>query len=400
MIGPMENNNSIPYGTISWDNEDSFPSQRASQRTSPARNHFATESNFNGVRYSLRGPQFPPPSLQRLDGVGLSRQMGLSYSRHERQQTPRSNFHPMGTSSSISSSPTDVQHERFFSLRPVLNAPSTHVQIQSTQLPLTNNILANENPTFSSRFFNSLPGSVSVSEPSAGSPSRFLSSNDIAIHNTHHNNNNVEIPQDERLREGSRTKRKSSHSDNDEGHNGPACKQFLSEERMAARMHNLRISNDHNYPVNIMQSVLDGFVGSQAAGYSVGQFANDSDELENEGKPESRKTNMPTFVLHPEIKDALNENQVNSIIPEAIYKQMCKPCLAVIPWKTPDDKINLSTENKTADQENDVSGTSSCMSLVMESIPENEQFQDKGVQHVEVVSGSHTFSLQEDDMEL
>lgn len=69
-------------------------------------------------------------------------------------------------------------------------------------------------------------------------------------------------------------------------HNGPACKQFLSEERMAARMHNLRISNDHSYPVNIMQSVLDGFVGSQAAGYSVGQFANDSDELENEGKPE------------------------------------------------------------------------------------------------------------------
>lgn len=36
----------------------------------------------------------------------------------------------------------------------------------------------------------------------------------------------------------------------------------------------------------------------------------------------SRKSNMPTFVLHPEIKDALNENQVNSIIPEAIYKQM------------------------------------------------------------------------------
>lgn len=202
MIGPMENNNSIPYGTISWDNEDSFPSQRESQRTSPARNHFATESNFNGVRYSLRGPQFPPPPLQRLDGVGLSRQMGLSYSRHERQQTPRSNFHLMGTSSSISSSSNDVQHERFFSLRPVLNAPSTHVQMQSTQLPLTNNILANENPTFSSRFGNSLSGSVSLREPSAGSPSRFLSSNDSTIHNTYHNNNNVEISQDERLREG------------------------------------------------------------------------------------------------------------------------------------------------------------------------------------------------------
>lgn len=69
-------------------------------------------------------------------------------------------------------------------------------------------------------------------------------------------------------------------------HNGPACKQFLSEERMAARMHNLRISNDHNYPVSITQSVLEGFVGSQAEGYSVTQFASYNDELENEGKPE------------------------------------------------------------------------------------------------------------------
>lgn len=202
MIGPMENNNSIPYGTISWDNEDLFPSQRESQRTFPARHHFATESNFNGVRYSLRGPQFPPPPLQRLDGVGLSRQMGLAYSRHERQQTPRSNFQLMGTSSSTSSSSNDVQHERFFSLRPVLNAPSTHVQIQSTQRPPTNNILTNENQTFSSPFVNSLPGSVSLTEPSAGSSSRFLSSNDISIHNAYHNNNNVEIPQEERLREG------------------------------------------------------------------------------------------------------------------------------------------------------------------------------------------------------
>lgn len=35
-----------------------------------------------------------------------------------------------------------------------------------------------------------------------------------------------------------------------------------------------------------MQSVLEGFVGSQAAGCSESQFASDDDELENEGKPE------------------------------------------------------------------------------------------------------------------
>lgn len=42
---------------------------------------------------------------------------------------------------------------------------------------------------------------------------------------------------------------------------------------------------------------------------------------------------MPTFVLHPEIKDALNENQVNSIIPEAIYKQMwVESIIAKVPF--------------------------------------------------------------------
>ena len=52
---------------------------------------------------------------------------------------------------------------------------------------------------------------------------------------------------------------------------------------MAARMHNLRISNDHSYPVNSMQSFLDQFVVSQTAGSAESQFDNDDDEeFENE----------------------------------------------------------------------------------------------------------------------
>ena len=52
---------------------------------------------------------------------------------------------------------------------------------------------------------------------------------------------------------------------------------------MAARMHNLRISNDHNNPVNIMQSLM----ANQAVGTSNSQISegndnnSDDDEVKN-----------------------------------------------------------------------------------------------------------------------
>ena len=53
---------------------------------------------------------------------------------------------------------------------------------------------------------------------------------------------------------------------------------------MAARMHNLRISSDHNYPVNIIQRFMDSF--NQASKSSQSQVNddddnNDDDEFEN-----------------------------------------------------------------------------------------------------------------------
>ena len=49
---------------------------------------------------------------------------------------------------------------------------------------------------------------------------------------------------------------------------------------MAARMHNLRISSDHNYQVNIMQRFLDSF--NQASNSSESQIDyDDDDEFEN-----------------------------------------------------------------------------------------------------------------------
>ena len=51
---------------------------------------------------------------------------------------------------------------------------------------------------------------------------------------------------------------------------------------MAARMHKLRISNDHNYPVNITESFLNHFnAAGQAAGSFENQLDNDDEEFEN-----------------------------------------------------------------------------------------------------------------------
>lgn len=100
------------------------------------------------------------------------------------------------------------------------------------------------------------------------------------------------------------------------------------------------------------------------------------------------------------MKEAITKQE--SIIPEAIYNQISKPCLAVVPWKSPDDGFSLSTDSKEVGQENNVdlpnsNNSSTCSSLIMESLPETDQLQDKGVHHVEIVGECSTFSFEDDD---
>ena len=139
----MDNNNSIPYGTISWDNEDSFsPSnqQRGAQHVPSARNLNPVNNHQNVLRYSLRGPQFPAPQ-QRNERVGLSRNLDML---NHRQGQPQRNVSNSATSSTI-------QYEGLFSLR---QNPS--IQMQSN---------SNEGETFSplqSSYVNTLQGSSSI----------------------------------------------------------------------------------------------------------------------------------------------------------------------------------------------------------------------------------------------
>lgn len=54
---------------------------------------------------------------------------------------------------------------------------------------------------------------------------------------------------------------------------------------MAARMHNLRISSDHNYPVNIIQRFMDSF--NEASKSSQSQISDD-DEFESADEMQRR----------------------------------------------------------------------------------------------------------------
>lgn len=57
---------------------------------------------------------------------------------------------------------------------------------------------------------------------------------------------------------------------------------------MAARMHNLRISSDHNYPVNIIQRFMDSFNQESKSSQSQINDDDDDDELENADEMQRR----------------------------------------------------------------------------------------------------------------
>ena len=57
---------------------------------------------------------------------------------------------------------------------------------------------------------------------------------------------------------------------------------------MAARMHNLRISSDHSYPVNIIQRFMDSFNEGSKSSLSQINDDDDDDEFENADEMQRR----------------------------------------------------------------------------------------------------------------
>lgn len=183
----MDNNNSIPYGSISWDNEDSFPltnQQREPRGIPPLRP--STLPSSNGLRYSLRGPHFPPPQ-QRNQAVGISRNLELA-NRLQHGETSQSSFQ-QPSSSSASSAP----YERYFTLRP--SRSTSHVQMHSMEPQSSNYVNSTtEDQSYSTLYANPSPGSssgnlalTSVSEhPKVSTP---------VVYSESACNNNIEMSQ-------------------------------------------------------------------------------------------------------------------------------------------------------------------------------------------------------------
>ena len=150
----MDNNNSIPYGTISWDNEDVFHMRRQPrefQMIQTPRNVHPTSRN--GLRHSLRGPQFPPPQPgTRESVVGLLRNSDLLSNRVQQDQ---SNFSRVQRrENSISANSSSFQSERFFSLRP---SP-----LQNSSLPSVSSQPSPSNSTYNNQ--NTYVTSMSVNQ--------------------------------------------------------------------------------------------------------------------------------------------------------------------------------------------------------------------------------------------
>ena len=186
-MAEMDNNNSIPYGAISWDNEDSLPptnQRREAQGVPSLRPTNSTGSN--GLRYSLRGPHFPPPQ-QRLEGVGISRNLELA-NRLQQGETPQSNYQQPNSSSS-------PPYERYFSLRP--SRSTSHVQMHTTSLESqpSNSNSNNEIQTLSNLYANPSPGSSSNTPGTLASVSQHPNFSATSVHYENAYNNNVEMSQ-------------------------------------------------------------------------------------------------------------------------------------------------------------------------------------------------------------
>lgn len=189
----MDNNNSIPYGSISWDNEDSFAptNQPREPRGIPPLRPTALPSS-NGLRYSLRGPHFPPPQ-QRNQAVGISRNLELA-NRFQQGETPQSSFQ-QPSSSSASSAP----YERYFTLRP--SRSTSHVQMHSME-PQSSKCVnsTTEGQSYATLYANPSPGSSS-GNPTLNSVSEHTNFSTPGVYNENACNNNIEMSQG-LLREG------------------------------------------------------------------------------------------------------------------------------------------------------------------------------------------------------
>ncbi|XP_070571670.1 uncharacterized protein [Ptychodera flava] len=196
-----------------------------------------------------------------------------------------------------------------------------------------------------------------------------------------HSRSARDLPVSENRKRKSPGKRHRSPLEDD---NEPHSKQFLTEDKMAARLGQLSISNDHCYS---SQFRFNPLMKANPTFQEIEDRLQDSseDESDDEIGPTSKEV---TVEITPELKNYLKNQQ--PVLPESITKTMNKPCTALMLWTPPtivdggdlssvwpdsgtgaseDNKDNSSSDKGSARMETDRPDSGICSPSAGENFP-------------------------------
>ncbi|XP_019623665.1 PREDICTED: uncharacterized protein LOC109469572 [Branchiostoma belcheri] len=145
----------------------------------------------------------------------------------------------------------------------------------------------------------------------------------------------------------SRHRRRKRPSSEDEG---PSSKMFLSEEKMAAHLNKLSISNDHNYVG--MTTRLPGSSRLSPAQDKNRVIIEDlSDDSSDEWTSSSDSEVGSTIQISPELQEGMKQVAGERLLPEGLFERLNRPCMDVVLWKPPGDFVQSVINSSTAPKE-------------------------------------------------
>ncbi|CAH1233264.1 Hypp656 [Branchiostoma lanceolatum] len=112
---------------------------------------------------------------------------------------------------------------------------------------------------------------------------------------------------------------------------GPSSKMFLSEEKMAAHLNKLSISNDHTYVGMARKST------TQDKNHVV--IEDLSDDSSDECASSSDSDVGSTIQISPELQQGMQQVAGERLLPEGLFEQLNRPCMDVVLWKPPGDFV-------------------------------------------------------------
>ncbi|XP_078600388.1 uncharacterized protein LOC144875332 [Branchiostoma floridae x Branchiostoma japonicum] len=132
----------------------------------------------------------------------------------------------------------------------------------------------------------------------------------------------------------SQHRRRKRPSSEDEG---PSSKLFLSEEKMAAHLKKLSISNDHTYVGMATPPGSSSLSPTQDKNRVV--IEDLSDDSSDEWASSSDSDVDLTIQISPELQKGLQQVAGERLLPEGLFERLNRPCMDVVLWKPPEDFV-------------------------------------------------------------